>query len=85
MNETSINCLPLFELIILSQSSLNYDRLALKFLPSLSINIENEYKLKLYAIDNNEYINSINLKIKIEQKEKLLKFSLLKKLLTSIK
>ncbi|CAF4194172.1 unnamed protein product, partial [Rotaria sp. Silwood2] len=85
LNESSINCFSLFELIIISQSSLsslsnNFDKLALKFNPSssssslLKINIENEYKLIIYAIDNNQYgkqlINSMNLFIKIEEKDK---------------
>ncbi|CAF1229404.1 unnamed protein product [Adineta ricciae] len=74
--QPSINCFPLFQLIVLSQSpsSVNYDRLALKFLPSSSVNIENEYKLRLYAIDNNEngkqLDSSMNLIVKIDRKEK---------------
>ncbi|CAF1067307.1 unnamed protein product [Adineta steineri] len=81
--QSSINCYPLFQLIILSQSppsSINFDRLALKFLPSSSINIQSEYKLKLYAIDNSDngkqLDNSMNLNIKIERKEKEPIFSL---------
>ncbi|CAF0976847.1 unnamed protein product [Rotaria sordida] len=81
LNQSSINCFSLFELIIISQSSLsslsnNFDKLALKYNPSL-INekktFENEYKFIIYAIDNNEnnkqLINSMNLFIKIEDKE----------------
>ncbi|CAF0955117.1 unnamed protein product [Rotaria sp. Silwood1] len=80
LNQSSINCYPLFELILISKSSLislsnNFDKLALKFNPSLSKkNIENEYKFIIYAIDNNQYgkelINSMNLFIKIEEKDK---------------
>ncbi|CAF3347849.1 unnamed protein product [Rotaria socialis] len=75
-NETSSSCSSLFELIMISKSSLsfsnNFDRLALKFNPLSMKNIENEYKLKIYAIDNNPYgnelINSMNLIVKIEEK-----------------
>ena len=68
-----INCFPLFDIEILSQSLLNqYDQLALKFLPSLSNgDIKDEYKLILYAVDHgldgSGLINSINMSIKIEK------------------
>ncbi|CAF0846479.1 unnamed protein product [Adineta ricciae] len=76
-----VNCFPLFQLIVLSQSSssVNYDRLALKFLPSSSVNIQNEYKLRLYAIDKNEngkqLDSSMNLIVKIDRKEKAPRFT----------
>lgn len=82
LNENIGNCYLLFKLIIISQSfSLNYDQLGLKFIPLSSIEIKNEYKLKISAfdIDKNENILYLNIRIKQnENEEKYLKFSLLK-------
>lgn len=78
-NETLINCFPLFDIEILSQSLSNqYDQLALKFNPTLLNdynNIKNEYKLILYSINLN-LINKINLNVKIEKTLKKPKFYL---------
>ena len=71
-----MNCLSsLFDLIILSQSSLlnQYDQLALKYNPLNENENENdereEYELILYGIDNglNNLINSMKIKIKIDK------------------
>ncbi|CAF1094449.1 unnamed protein product [Rotaria sp. Silwood1] len=83
-NKSLINCYPLFEFEILSQSSLlnQYDQLALKFISPLLSNeyIENEYNLILYAIDyglyDKELFNSMNINIKIEKILKKPKFLL---------
>jgi hypothetical protein len=81
VHQSSNHCLPLFQLFILSSSPNKYDQLALKFVPSSYENVQNEYKLKVTAIDKNahgkELQSSMNLIIKIERKEeKTLKFSL---------
>ena len=78
LNQSSINCFPLFELTIVSQSSLSssnaFDKLELKFTPSSSITIEDEYKLVVHAMNKNanakELRSSMNLIIEVEHKEK---------------
>ncbi|CAF1619335.1 unnamed protein product [Rotaria magnacalcarata] len=72
-NDSLINCFPLFEFEIISQSLINqFDQLALKFIPpKLNEIIENEYNLVLYAIDyglnHNALFNFMNINIKIEK------------------
>ncbi|CAF3565800.1 unnamed protein product [Rotaria socialis] len=72
-NDSLINCFPLFEFEIISQSLINqYDQLALKFIPPKSNEIiEHEYNLILYAIDygldHNALFNFMNINIKIEK------------------
>ncbi|CAF4266507.1 unnamed protein product, partial [Adineta steineri] len=80
LNKTSVNCFPLFELKILSQSRLlnQYDQLALKYIPSRKNLLQNEYienkttyDLILYAIDSAEdndkqLENSLKIQVEIE-------------------
>ncbi|CAF0814414.1 unnamed protein product [Adineta steineri] len=93
LNKTSINCFPLFELKILSQSRLlnQYDQLALKYIPSKKNLLQNEYienkttyDLILYAIDSAEdndkqLENSLKIQVEIEVEKFVFKpkFSLL--------
>lgn len=81
----SKNCSPLFELLILSQSSStsssHYDQLALKYRPSTKLAAtRHEYHLILYAMDQHftghRRETSMKITVKIEEKEKFLKFSL---------
>ena len=70
---SSIDCAPLFELQILSQSvSSQFDQLALKFTSSMpNKHLDDEYHLVLYALDHGErakrWTNSMNIKVKIER------------------
>ena len=70
-NESEINCKELFELKILSQSLLNQnDQLAIKLNMRRREELEDEYNLILYGIDNGltrQLINSMKIKIKIEK------------------
>ena len=72
-NERTLNCLPLFDLIIFSQSLINqYDQLGLKFNPSSSSFLLNEYELVLYAFNVNQHgekelINSMMIDVQVEK------------------
>ena len=77
-NEKTIDCFPLFDLIIFSQLSKNqYDQLGLKFNPSSSsVPLENHYQFTLYAFNQNkryekELLNSMILNIQIEKTQKI--------------
>ena len=78
-----MNCFPLFELIILSQSTLlnQYDQLALKYVPSSSgEDVKSDYELILYAIDSaergKELESSMKINVEIEKQLKKPKFTL---------
>lgn len=82
----SKNCFPLFELLILSQSSStsssnHFDQLALKYRPSKKfLSSKTQFILILYAMDQNSNGNrretSMKIVVKIDERDKFVKFSL---------